>query len=366
MLPYFYYDYGNPSSIHPLGRRAREAVERAREQVAQLINCQPNEVIFTSGGTEADNLAILGVAGANVSKGRHVITSQIEHHAVLEACRNLERNGFEVTYLEVDPFGIVAPENVRDAIRPDTILVSIMTANNVIGTIEPVAEIGAICQKLGVLFHTDAVQAVGHLPIDVERSDIDLMSLSAHKFYGPKGVGALYARGSVALSPIIFGGGQEEGLRSGTENVPAIVGMGAAAEIARYESAGEEFCLRKMSRDLIAGIMTSVPGSRLNGHPDKRLPGNVNVSIEGMEGEYLSGELAKRGICVSTGSACSSATHEAPYVLLATGLDRDLANCSIRLSLGKHTTDEDIKRAVQTLSEIVQKVRAESEVYSRW
>ncbi|AII58996.1 MAG: cysteine desulfurase family protein [Dehalococcoides mccartyi] len=361
MLPYFTRHYGNPSAIHPMGRRADEALETAREQVAALINCQPEEVIFTSGGTESDNLAISGAAMAG--RGRHIITSEIEHHAVLLACHALEKKGFEVTYLPVDSFGQVSPKDVEAAITPQTALVSIMAANNVIGTLQPVAEIGAVCRRQGVIFHTDAVQMAGHLPLDVKRDNIDLLSLSAHKFNGPKGVGILYAKGDVPLAPLILGGGQESGLRSGTENVPGIAGLGLAAGIAALEMQEEAGRVSSLRKKLAEAILGSIPGSRLNGHPQKRLPGNLNISFEGVEGEYLSKELAKQGICVSTGSACSSASHEAPYVLLATGLERDLANCSIRLSLGKMTTPEHIQKTADTLSAVVSQIRRQTPVW---
>lgn len=360
MLPYFNNSYGNPSAVHPMGCRARDAIDQARLQVAHLINGQPEEIIFTSGGTEADNLAILGIA-ARAPTGSHIISSQIEHHAVLEACHHLEKQGVQLTYLPVDSFGMISTKAVHDAIRPNTILVSIMAANNVIGTLQPIAEIGKICRTKGIFFHTDAVQMVGHLPIDVERDFIDLLSLSAHKFNGPKGIGALFARCDVSLSPIIFGGGQEEGLRSGTENVPGIVGLGLASEIAAIEMVSESARIRGLSQKLSDGILARIPGASINGHSEKRLPNNLNVSIPGIEGEYLTRELAKQGICISTGSACSSSTHEAPYVLLAIGLERDLANCSIRLSLGKMNDDESIEKALNVLSEVCAKIRERSQ-----
>ncbi|MEN8614013.1 cysteine desulfurase family protein [Dehalogenimonas sp. THU2] len=360
MLPYFNTIYGNPSAIHPMGCHSSDALENARRQVAALINCHPEDIIFTSGGTEADNLALLGLTAASVTKGNHIITSQIEHHAILETCHHLEKKGIQITYLPVDRHGMVAPEAVRDAIRPDTVLVSVMAANNVIGTIQPITEIGAVCREKGVFFHTDAVQLVGHLPVDVEKSQIDLLSLSAHKFNGPKGVGALFARREVPLSPIIFGGGQEEALRSGTENVPGIVGLGMAAEIAGSEITSESARIHDLSLKLINGILNGIPGVRLNGHPENRLPNNINVSIPGIEGEYLTRELGKRGVCVSTGSACSSGTHEAPYVLLATGLERDLANCSIRLSLGKMSDEDSVRQTINILSDVCSRIRAQS------
>lgn len=359
MLPYFGTRYGNPSAVHPMGSQASDAIEKARCQVAKMLNCQPEEIIFTSGGTEADNLAILGIA-SNAPKRGHIITSEIEHHAVLEACHHLETKGIQVTYLPVDTFGIVSPETVRDSIKSDTVLVSIMAANNVVGTIEPIKEIGAICREKDVFFHTDAVQMAGHMPIDIERDNIDLLSLSAHKFNGPKGVGVLFARPGVSLAPIIFGGGQEEGLRSGTENVPGIVGLGMASEIAVNEMASESVRISNLSQKLITGILNQIPDASLNGHPENRLPNNINLCIQGVEGEYLTRELGKQGICVSTGSACSSGTHEAPYVLLALGLERDLANCSIRLSLGKINDDESITQTIKILTEVCTRIRSQS------
>lgn len=362
MLPYFTSGYGNPSAIHPMGCQASEAIEKARQQVATLIGCQADDIIFTSGGTEADNLAIMGVTHGTY-KGKNIITSEIEHHAILEACHTLERRGLQVIYVPVDHFGMVSPETVFDAITPDTLLVSIMAANNVLGTVQPIAEIGAICRRQGVFFHTDAVQTTGHLPLDVEREYIDLLSLSAHKFNGPKGVGVLFARQEVPLSPIILGGGQEEGMRSGTENTPGIVGLGVAAEIAKAEMGAELNRIRKLSQELTSGILTTISGTRLNGHSEKRLANNVNIVVEGVEGEYFSKELAQKGICVSTGSACSSGSHEAPYVLLATGLERELANCSIRLSLGKMTTGEDIQKTVAVMLSLVTQIREQTRVW---
>ncbi|WP_059280039.1 cysteine desulfurase family protein [Dehalococcoides mccartyi] len=361
MLPYFSQYYGNPSAIHPMGRLADEALETAREQVARLINCQSEEIIFTSGGTESDNLAITGVASA--CRGNHIITSEIEHHAVLEACHALVKKGFEITYLPVDRSGQVSAQDLQAAITPQTALVSIMAANNVIGTLQPIAEIGAICRKRGVFFHTDAVQMAGHLSVDVKRDNIDLLSLSGHKFNGPKGVGILFARSEVPLSPLILGGGQEAGLRSGTENVPGIAGLGVASEIAMAEMESEAKRLCKLRDDLINRILADIPGTCLNGHPGKRLPNNVNISFEGIEGEYFTKELSKQGICVSTGSACSSESHEAPYVLLAIGRERELANCSIRLSLGKMTTAEDVNKTVAAICSVAAKIRKQTRVW---
>lgn len=358
MLPYFGGIYGNPSASHPMGREAREAVETARDQVAELIGAESDEIIFTSGGTEADNLAILGVATAYSNKGKHIITTEIEHHSVLEACHVLEKRGYYITYLPVDSYGTVSPDYLRQAITDETILISVMAANNVVGTLQPVNEIGAIAREHGILFHTDAVQLVGHLPLDVKLDNIDLLSMSAHKFWGPKGIGALYVRRSVSLLPITYGGGQEEGLRSGTENVPGIVGLGKAAEIAKLEMIDEAAHITTLRHYLTKGILERVPESILNGHPQKRLPNNANISIRGVEGEYLTKELGVRGICVSTGAACSSATHEPPYVLLAMGIDRNLANCSIRLSLGKWNSDADIESVLHVLPDVAHRIRS--------
>lgn len=359
MLPYFRNIYGNPSAIHPQGCEVREAVELARDRVAEFINAASSEtIIFTSGGTEANNLALFGVASSYSQKGKHIITTKIEHHAVLEVCHILEKRGYRITYLPVDNYGTVSPDVVRQAITDETILISIMAANNVVGTLQPIREIGAIAREFDVLFHTDAVQMVGHLPIDVKRDNIDLLSISAHKFYGPKGTGALYANQTIPLVPMIYGGGQEDGLRSGTENVPGIVGFGRAADIAKAEMADEAKHVTLLRQNLSAGITDCIPGSILNGHPRQRLPNNVNISIKGVEGEYLTKELGKQGICVSTGSACSSAIKEAPYVLLAMGVERNLANCSIRLSLGKWTDEAEIRSVLKALSDTVQYIRS--------
>lgn len=358
MLPYFLSIYGNPSAIHPQGCEAREAVELAREKVAEFINAASSEtIIFTSGGTEANNLALFGVASSYSQKGKHIITTTIEHHAVLEVCHILEKRGYRITYLPVDNYGTVSPDVVRQAITDETILISIMAANNVVGTLQPIREIGAIAREFDVLFHTDAIQMIGHLPIDVKRDNIDLLSISAHKFYGPKGIGALYANQTIPLLPMIYGGGQEDGLRSGTENVPGIVGFGKAAEIAKAEMADEAEHVTSLRQILSEGIIDCIPECIVNGHTRKRLPNNVNISIKGVEGEYLTKELGKQGVCVSTGSACSSAIKEAPYVLLAMGVERNLANCSIRLSLGKWTDEAEIRSVLKVLSSTVQRIR---------
>ncbi len=358
MIPYFTGIYGNPSAPHPMGRQAREDLETARDGLAGLIGAASNEIIFTSGGTEADNLAILSVAATSADKGKHIITSSIEHHAVLEVCHALERRGYRVTYLPVDKHGQVSLDELRRAIAEDTILISIMAANNVMGSLQPVRQIGAFARERGILFHTDAVQMVGHLPVSVDDDNVDMLSISAHKFGGPKGVGALYAGRNVPIAPIIYGGGQEEGLRSGTENVPGIIGLGKAAVLAMEEMEEEAARLTALRNKLEKGILKSIPNVVINGNIEERLPGNLNISIHGVEGEYLVKELGAVGLCVSTGSACSSAIHEAPYVLLAMGVERDMANCSIRLSLGKANTEEETSAAVRILAETVQRIRS--------
>ena len=344
-----------------MGCEAREAIDKARTQVTRLINATNDEIIFTSSGTEANNLAIMGVANAYGNKGKHIITSQIEHPAILEVCHELSNRGFKITYLPVDSCGIVSAEAVRQAITDQTILISVMAANNVVGTLQPIREIGTIAHECGILFHTDAVQIVGHLPIDVKRDNVDLLSLSAHKLGGPKGVGALYAGLNVSLLPIIYGGGQEEGLRSGTENVPGIVGLGKAAELAQNEVKDEAEHLRHLRNAIIKGLLQAIPESKLYGHTSLRLPNNVNICIAGVEGEYLTKELGKRGLCVSTGSACSSAINEAPYVLLAMGVERNLANCSIRLSLGRDNTEAEVNEAVDIIIAVTRRIRNSSQ-----
>ncbi|XUX00723.1 MAG: cysteine desulfurase family protein [Dehalogenimonas sp.] len=360
MMPYFCIDYGNPSSIHPMGIRAHNAIENARESLAALLGCQSDEIVFTSGGTEADNLAIIGVANAYADRGHHIITSEIEHHAILETCHHLEKLGWRITYLTVDNKGQVSPQALERAITSDTVLVTIMTANNVVGTLQPISEIGSVCHKHGVVFHTDAVQMIGHLPLDVKKNQLDLLSVSGHKFSGPKGVGALYVSKEISLCPMIFGGGQEEGFRSGTENVPGIVGLGKAAEIARAEMIGDSKRIKDLATKLTNGIISKIPHTTLNGHEVHRLPTNINISFEGVEGEYLCKELAKRGLCVSTGSACSSNTHEAPYVLLSMGVERELANCSIRMSLGKANSESEVESSLEILREVVANIRSYS------
>ncbi|RLC73386.1 MAG: cysteine desulfurase NifS [Chloroflexi bacterium] len=360
MLPYFTENFGNPSSVHSLGQEASLAVEEAREKVAHLIGARPQEIFFTSGGTEANNLAIKGVALANQNRGNHIITTPIEHHSVLETCKFLEESGFEITYLPVDGQGLVDPGNVRKALTPKTMLISIMLANNEVGTIEPLAEIGKIAREAEVYFHTDAVQAVGHIPVDVEELGVDLLSASAHKLYGPKGIGALYIRKGTRLVPLAHGGEQESGHRAGTENVPGIVGFGKAAEIAEGEMEEEAKRLASLRDRLITGVLSSVERAWLNGHPIQRLPNNANLSFEFIEGESLMLSLDLESICVSTGSACSSTSLAPSHVLLAMGLPPEKALSSLRITLGRWTTEEDIEQVLEALPRAVARLRAMS------
>jgi cysteine desulfurase len=336
---------------------------RARESVAALINARPEEIVFTSGGSEADNLAIKGVAFALEEKGKHIITSAIEHHAVLESLHFLEKRGFRVTYLPVDQYGVVDPRDVEAAIADDTILISIMHANNEVGTIQPIGEIGAIAKQRGVYLHTDAVQTVGHVPIDVNEMNIDLLSTSAHKLYGPKGVGALYVRKGTRLISLIHGGEQERRRRASTENIPGIVGFGKAAEIALGEMEEESARITALRDRLIEGLLTSIDDARLNGHPTQRLPNNVNVSVKYIEGESMLLNLDMESIGASTGSACSSGTLEPSHVLLALGLSHEEAHGSLRFSLGIESTDEDVDRVLEVLPSIVSKLRAMSPLF---
>ena len=362
-LPAMTETYGNASSVHSFGREAKKAMEKARAQVAAAIGAKKEEIYFTAGGSEADNWAIKGAAHALRKKGLHIITTAIEHHAVLHTCQALEKEGFEVTYLPVDEYGLVTPEQVEAAIRPDTILVSVMAANNEIGTIEPIAEIGAVCRAHKVLFHTDAVQAVGHMPLDVAAMQIDMLSLSGHKFYAPKGVGALYIRTGVRIENLIEGGAQERNRRAGTENVPAIVGMGRAIELITAEMAEENARISGLRDRLIAGILDAIPESRLNGHPTKRLPGNVNVSIRYIEGEALLLSLDMAGIAASSGSACTSGSLDPSHVLLAIGLPHEIAHGSLRLTIGRDNTQAEIDRVLEELPKIVSRLRAMSPLY---
>ena len=360
MLPYFSEVSGNPSSIYSYGQEAKGAIEEARGKVADLIRAQSEEIVFTSGGTEADNFAIKGVAYANELKGNHIITSSIEHHAVIETCKFLERRGFRVTYLPVDEYGLVDPDDVRRAITSKTILISVMHANNEIGTIEPIAEIGRIAREAGIYFHTDAVQAVGHIPVNADELGAALLSMSAHKLYGPKGVGALYIRKGTKLIPFMHGGEQERRRRASTENVPGIVGFGKAVELAQQEMSEEAGRLAYLRDQLIKGLLEQIDHTRLNGHPLNRLPNNVNISVDFVEGESMLLNLDLEGICASTGSACSSSSLEPSHVLLALGLSHEQAHGSLRFSLGKWTTEEEIGRVLEVLPKIVAKLRAMS------
>ena len=356
MLPYFTQVWGNASSIHGFGRDAKRAIETARRQVMKALNAAaPQEIYFTAGGTESDNWAIKAVAMAKGSG--HIITTAIEHHAVLHTCQWLEKRGFQVTYLPVDEYGRVTAAQVEKALRPDTILVSVMAANNEVGTIQPIAEIGAICRGRGVLFHTDAVQAVGALPIDVQTMNIDLLSLSGHKLHGPKGAGALYVRKGVKLDSYLHGGAQERGFRAGTENVPAIVGLGKAIEIAQVNLAENAARMTALRQRLIDGLMDRVPGTRLNGHPTERLPGNANLSFDKVEGEALLLRLDLVGVAGSSGSACTSGTLDPSHVLLALGLTQAQANGALRLTIGTDTTEEEIDQVLDILPPIVADLR---------
>jgi len=356
MKPYFLEKYGNPSSLHSFGREANRALEEARANVAGLINAEANEIVFTSGGTESNNLAIKGVAFANRDKGKHIITSAIEHDAVIEPCEWLEKQGFDVTILPVDKYGLVDPMEVEKAIRKDTILISIMMANNEIGTIQATEKIGKICSEKNVSFHTDAVQAFGKIPIDVKKMNVDLLTASAHKLYGPKGVGCLYVRKGVKIEPLLHGGGHEFGLRSTTENVAGIVGFGAATEFRKKEMKPEAEKLKRLRDKLIKNVL-KIEHSHLNGHPKLRLPNNANFWFDFIEGESLIMHLDAKGIAASTGSACSSKSLGPSHVLLAIGLRHEQAHGSLRLTLGKYNSDKDVNYVLKVLPEIVEKLR---------
>lgn len=363
MLPYFDTVYGNPSSLHSVGQQANEALTSARERIAAVLGCQPKDIYFTSGGSEADNQAIISAARLGQRQGKkHIISTAFEHHAVLHTLKRLEQEGFEVTLLDVHENGIVSAEEVADAIRPDTCLVTVMYANNEIGTIQPIAEIGAVCQARGVLFHSDAVQAVGHLPIDVKTQHIDMLSLSAHKFHGPKGIGALYARQGIRLTNLIEGGAQERGRRAGTENLPAIMGMAAALEEASANMERNARHLTALRDRLIAGL-SAIPHSALNGDAERRLPGNVNFCFEGIEGESLLLLLDDRGICASSGSACTSGSLDPSHVLLAIGRPHEVAHGSLRLSLGEDATEAEIDALIEAVTEVVTYLRRMSPVW---
>lgn len=365
MLPYFTERYGNASSIYKLGRDAQRDIEIAREKVAKALNASPNEIFFTSCGSESDNWAIRGVCEKLASKGKkHIITSVFEHHAILHTCQYMEKHGYDVTYLPISKDGFVNPEDVRNAIREDTAIVSIMYANNEIGTIQPIKEIGAICREKKVIFHTDAVQAVGNVPIDVKEQNIDILSLSGHKIHAQKGIGAIYIKKGLALPNLIFGGAQERNKRAGTENVPAIVGLGTAIEIATANIPEKAEKVTAMRNRLIDNIL-KLPKTRLNGSRENRLPGNCNISIEGVEGESLLLKLDLNGICASSGSACTSGSLDPSHVLLALGLKHEVAHGSLRLSISDENTDEDIDYILEVVPKIVEQLRAMSPLWEK-
>ena len=365
MLPYFTQHYGNASSIYSFGRDAKRALEGARERIAKVLGAQPGEIYFTSGGSESDNWAILGTAEKLAAKGKkHIITSVFEHHAVLHVCEALEKKGFEVTYLPVDDKGLINAQAVKAALRPDTALVTVMYANNEIGTIQPIPEIAQICREAGVLFHTDAVQAVGNVPIHVQEQGIDMLSLSGHKIHAQKGIGVLYIRKGVVLPNLIYGGGQERGKRAGTENLPGIIGLAEALEAAVENIPQKAAKVSKLRDRLIDGILT-LPRTRVNGDREKRLCGNVNVSIEGIEGESLLLMLDHHRICASSGSACTSGSLDPSHVLLALGLKHEVAHGSLRLSISEENTDEEIDYILEVLPGIVDRLRTMSPLWER-
>lgn len=363
MISYFTEDYGNPSAFYSFAGRAKKGVDEARDILAAGIGANANEIYFTGGGSESDNWALKATAEAYADKGRHIITTKIEHHAILHTCAYLEKKGYEVTYLDVDENGLISPEKLEEAIRPDTILISVMAANNEIGTIEPLAEIGQIAKKHGVLFHTDAVQAFGHIPLDVNAMNIDMLSASGHKINGPKGIGLMYIRKGVKIRSFIHGGAQERSRRAGTHNVPGIVGFGKAAQLA-FDRMEERSRIETELRDyLIERVLKEIPYVRLNGHPKKRLPNNANFCFRFIEGESMLILLDQKGICASSGSACTSGSLDPSHVLLAIGLPHEIAHGSLRLSLSEKTTKEDIDFTVDTLKGIIERLRSMSPLY---
>jgi cysteine desulfurase len=358
MIPYFKEQYGNPSSIHRYGRLANIAIQNARKRIASLINAENSEILITSGGTESNNTALYGIARHNMCK--HIITSSIEHDAILEPCKRLEEEGFQITYLPVDKYGLVNPEDVEKEISSDTCLVSIMLANNEVGTIQPIAEIGKITQEKKIVFHTDAIQAVGKTPINVKELGIDLLSISSHKINGPKGVGALYIRKGVKIDPLILGGGQENGLRSGTENVASIVGFGMACQLANDNIVQNQERFRKLGMKLITDILKEIPYTALNGHPEKRIPNNIHFTFLGVNGEDLIIKLDENKVAASTGSACSVKVQKASHVLRAMGFSHEQITGSLRLTIGITNTEEEINETVQVLRKVVKELRAVS------
>ena len=366
MLPYLKENYGNASSIYKLGRESRKAVEESREKISKVLNCKPNEIYFTAGGSESDNTAIKGIAKANKKKGNHIITSKIEHPAVLETCKQLEKEGFEITYISVDENGIVDLEELKKSIKPTTILITIMFANNEIGTIQPIEEIGEIAKESNIYFHTDAVQAVGNAKIDVQKLNIDSLSLSGHKIYGPKGIGALYVKTGVKFEKFIDGGHQEKNKRAGTENVAGIVGIGKSIELA-YENLNEHNKKIKELRDYyVEQVKEKIPYIKINGDMEKRLPGNCNISFRFIEGEGLLLNLDLKGICASSGSACTSGSLDPSHVLIAIGLSHEIAHGSVRISIGKYNTKEEIDYLVENLVEIVNRLREMSPLWEEF
>lgn len=363
MIPFIKEDFGNPQSLHSFGDKPKQAVDEAREKVAGLIGALPDEIYFTSSGTESNNFALKGIAFANQKKGKHIITSQIEHHSVLHSAKSLERQGFEVTYVPVDKFGMVDPQAVKSAIKKDTILVSILHASNEIGSIEPVGEISKIVKEAGVVFHTDAVQTAGTVPLNVNEFGVDLLSLAAHQFYGPKGIGAIYIRKGVRITPFIDGGIQENGRRAGTENVAGIAGMGKACELAKGEIPERVRKLTSLRDKLINGILSKIDHAYLNGHPTKRLPGNVNISVEYIEGESMLLFMNIDGVAASSGSACTSRALKASHVLTAMGVAPEIAQGSLLFSLGAESSDEDVDYVCQILPPIVERLRKMSPLY---
>ena len=363
MTPYFTEYYGNPSSIYSFAGESKKAVEDARKTIADFIGAKPEEIYFTGGGSESDNWALKATAEAYESKGKHIITSSIEHHAILHTCEYLERKGYEITYLDVDEYGTVNPEDVEKAIRPDTILISVMTANNEIGTIEPIKEIGEIAKKHGVLFHTDAVQALGHIPINVDDMNIDMLSASGHKINGPKGIGIMYIRKGVKIGSFIHGGAQERKRRAGTHNVPGIVGIGKAVELAAKNMESRMEKETKLRNHLIERVLAEIPYSRLNGHRENRLPNNANFCFRFIEGESMLILLDQNGVCGSSGSACTSGSLDPSHVLLAIGLPHEIAHGSLRLTISEKNTMEEVDYTVDKLKEIIERLRSMSPLY---
>jgi len=365
MLPYLKEKFGNASSIHSFGREAKVALEDAREKVAKLFNCAPSEIYFTSGGTESDNLAVKGVAFANRNKGKHIITSSTEHHAVLESCKYLQKEGFETTFLLVDKFGFVDPDELGENIRNDTILVTIMHANNEIGTIQPIEELARITKEKGIYFHTDAVQSAGKLSLNTEKMPIDLASISGHKIYGPKGVGAIYIRKGVRITPLAHGGHHERSRRAGTENIPGIVGLGKAAEIALRDMGNQHQHLKSLTEAFLKKLNEKIMDISLNGHPEKRVSSTLNISFKGVEGESIILSLDMKGVAVASGSACTSGSLEPSHVLSALGIDPAIAQSSIRFSFGRENTMEDVDYVCEVLPEIIERLRSMSPIYAQ-